>query len=235
MLQEVQDTVFQLATRKKTIVYRAFLVAYALIVALLIAGSIAIVKELPNAAWYYQLGVWSGRAAVTILALVLIPGMLGRFGIQIKVTRVLTFYRRQLGITTFLFSFTHGMLVRIVGRVALGWYPINRALLFEVFGTLALSLMFFLFVTSNDASVKRLGLWWKRLHRLVYVIVWFILFHTILQRVSVWSVIIGIVAIAELVSLLYTIRGKVHYETMGYACRRRNNCKNHRCTQTKRC
>lgn len=189
---------------QKVAIYRVFLVVYAVILTVLISGIVAITQALPIAAWFYDIGVWSGRAVVTILALVLTPGIFGRFGIQIKVTRVITFYRRQLGITTFLLAFTHGMLVRWVGRIALGQYPLAAAPLFELFGTLALSLMFFLFVTSNDASVKRLGLWWKRFHRLVYVIVWLILFHTILQRVSVWSVTIGVVAILEVVSLLWS-------------------------------
>lgn len=203
MFQNLQDRIFQVAAKEKLIVYRLFLVVYVIILTTLVWGSVAIVRSQSISQWFYGAGVWSGRVAVMILAVVLVPGILGRFGIQIKVTRVLTFYRRQFGITTFLLSFTHGMLVRIVARVALGWYPINRALLFELFGTLSLSLMFFLFVTSNDASVKRLGLWWKRLHRLVYVIVWLILFHTILQRVSVWSVFIGSVAILEAASFLY--------------------------------
>lgn len=208
MFQILQETIFRAAARSKTIVYRSFLIAYVTILITLTAGSIALIGELPTASRFYGVGVWSGRAAVMMLAIVLIPGILGRFGIQIKVTRVITFYRRQLGITTFLLSLTHGMLVRIVARFALGQYPLSRAPIFEFFGTLALSFLFFLFITSNDWSVGRLGPWWKRLHRLVYIIVWLILFHTILQRVSAWSVMIGIVAIAETVSLLYTWKTK---------------------------
>lgn len=206
MFATVQERIFQAAARQKGVVYRTFLMGYAVLIATLIAGSIAIVQQLPSAGLFYKIGVWSGRAAVTMLAIVLIPGILGRFGIQIKVTRVITFYRRQLGITTFLLAFTHGMLVRIVARLALGQYPLDRAPLFELFGTLALSFMFFLFITSNDVSVKHLGPWWKRLHRLVYVIVWLVLFHTLLQRVSVWSVTIGAVAILEVVSFLWSSR-----------------------------
>ena len=157
------------------------------------------------------MGVWSGRAAVTILALVLIPGIFGRLRIQIKVTRVITFYRRQLGITTFLLAFTHGMLLRIVARFALGWYPLSRAPLYEFFGTLALSLLFLLFITSNDASVRRLGTWWKRLHRTAYIIVLFILFHTVLQRVSVWSIMMSVVATLEAISFGYVIFRKNYH------------------------
>ena len=216
MLQNLQEKLFHVAAKEKPIFYESFLIVYAVVLTTLVVGSVAIIQNLPSMLWFYTIGVWSGRAAVTMLAVVLIPGMLGRFGIQIKVTRVITFYRRQLGITTFLLSFTHGMLVRIVARFALGWYPISRAPLFELFGTLALSFLFFLFITSNDWSVGRFGPWWKRLHRLAYVIVWLILFHTILQRVSVWSVMIGAIALTEAASFLYTavIRKEQHHEAI---------------------
>lgn len=204
MFGDLQEKIFQMAATEKPRIYRLFYLAYSVILCVLVWGSLEIIRQTPNASFAYYLGVWSGKSAVTMLALVLIPGMLGRFGVQIKVTRVITFYRRQLGIATFLLAFTHGMLVRNVARIVLGWYPFIAAPIFEVFGSLALSLLFLLFSTSNDSSVKRLGPWWKRLHRLVYVIVLFILFHTLLQRVSVWSVAIGIVTILEFVSLLWS-------------------------------
>lgn len=204
MWSTLQEKVFQTAAKEKQSIWRFFLVVYMAILTTLVWGSVVIVSSLPSQSLVYTIGVWSGRAALTLLALVLVPGMLGRFGIQIKVTRVITFYRRELGITTFLLAFTHGMLVRNVARFVHGWYPINLAPVFELFGSLALSLLFLLFATSNDASVKRLGPWWKRLHRLVYIIVLLILFHTLLQRVSVWSVVIGIVTILEFVSLLWS-------------------------------
>lgn len=206
MFQILQEKIFQVAAKEKAIFHRSFLVVYAVILTMLVWGSVAIIRNSPSSSWFYGVGVWSGRAAVMMLAIVLIPGIFGRFGIQIKVTRVITFYRRQLGITTFLLSLTHGMLVRNVARFALGQYPLSLAPIFEFFGTLALSFLFFLFITSNDWSIGRLGPWWKRLHRLVYIIVWLILFHTILQRVSVWSMAIGVVAILEAVSLLWSGR-----------------------------
>lgn len=208
MMRDLQEIIFQTAVKEKQRIWQFFLLVYIAILIMLAWGSVIIVSDLPGLSFAYSIGVWSGRAALMIPAVVLVPGILGRFGIQIKTTRVITFYRRQLGITTFLLAFTHGMLVRNIARFVHGWYPANLAPVFELFGSLALSLMFLLFITSNDASVKRLGRWWKRLHRLVYVIVWLILFHTILQQVSVWSVMIGTVAIAETVSLLYTWKTK---------------------------
>lgn len=204
MLHDLQEQIFQIAAQKKQRIWLFFWVVYIAILTILTWGSVVIIFDLPSAAFVYATGVWSGKFAVTMLAVVLIPGILGRSGIQIKATRAITFYRRQLGITTFLLALTHGMLVRNVARLAHGWYPINLAPVFELFGSLALSVLFLLFITSNDASVKRMGPWWKRLHRLVYIVVLFILFHTLLQRVSVWSVLTGIVAILEFASLLWS-------------------------------
>src|SRR3989338_2496805 len=109
MREALGERVFRIAARAKTLVYHMFFAVYAVVILTLLVGSIALVGDLPWSGQMYGLGVWSGRAAVTILAAVLVPGILGRFGIQIKVTRVITFYRRQLGITTFLLAFTHGM------------------------------------------------------------------------------------------------------------------------------
>lgn len=205
MVLTLQEHLFRIAVREKVAITRLFWIGDSIILLGLVSGSLAIIGNDPGVMGIsYSAGVWSGRAAVMMLAVVLVPGILGRFGIQIKVTRVLTFYRRQLGIMTFLLAFTHGMLVRNVARFALGWYPINLAPVFELFGSFALSLMFLLFITSNDASVVRMGPWWKRLHRLVYIIVLLVLFHTLLQRVSTWSILIGVVAILELVSLLWS-------------------------------
>lgn len=187
-------------------IHKIFLAVYAMLAGVLAVGSAAIVKEAQSAVVFYEIGVWAGRAAVILLAIVLLPGIFARFGVRAGATRLVVVYRRQLGIVTFILSFTHGMLVRIVARIGLGRYPLERAPVFELFGTLAISLLFFLFVTSNNGSVRRLGPWWKRLHRLVYVIVWLVLFHTVLQRVSIWSVTIGVVAILELASLLWSSR-----------------------------
>jgi sulfoxide reductase heme-binding subunit YedZ len=162
MFEATQERIFQVAAREKVFVYRSFLALYTIILMTLVAGGVV---------GWYGVGVWMGRAAVSVLAAVLIPGMLGRFGIQIKVTRIITFYRRQLGITTFLLTFSHGILVRVIPRLLRGNFPFATQQLFELFGTLALSFMFLLFVTSNNTSVRRVGPWWKRLHRLVYVIV----------------------------------------------------------------
>lgn len=143
---------------------------------------------------------WFGRAALSVLLLVLTPGVLGRFGIEIRISRIITLYRRRFGILVFLLAFTHFFLVGLPKLV--GIEPIT-VLLFQLFGFAALTILFFMFLTSNNFSLKRLGKRWKWLHRLVYVALLFILLHTSMQRISPWSVLAGVFLAGEILSFVY--------------------------------
>jgi methionine sulfoxide reductase heme-binding subunit len=50
-------------------------------------------------------------------------------------------------------------------------------------GGLAYALMFAMAATSNDASMRALGIWWKRLHRAGLHWIWFIFAFSYLKRI----------------------------------------------------
>lgn len=168
-------------------------------------GDFLIISHTPSALFFQKSGPAFGKAALTLLGIVVLPGILGRFDIQIPITRVITLFRRQLGILTFLLAFTHYQHVRFAPK----GLKFDLAL-FEVFGILALSLMALLFLTSNNLSVAKMGKWWKRLHRLIYVILWLVVLHTALQS-SKWTALIGVFAALEIISLGYSYlkKGKI--------------------------
>ncbi|MCR4324641.1 MAG: ferric reductase-like transmembrane domain-containing protein [Candidatus Curtissbacteria bacterium] len=152
---------------------------------------------------FYDLGRTMGQAAIILLGIVVLPGILGRFGIEIRITRIITVFRRQLGILVFILAFSHFYLVRFMPWVT-GLFPFWTVWqLFEYLGAAALSLLFVMFLTSNNYSMRTLGRWWKRTHRIVYVVLWLLVLHTGLQRISIWSVFIFIFAALEVASLLY--------------------------------
>ena len=149
---------------------------------------------------------WFGRAALLALLVVITPGILGRFNIQARVTRIITLYRRRLGILVFLLAFTH---FHLVSLPKLAGVEPNILPTFQVMGLTALVILFVLFLTSNNFSQRKLGKWWKRLHRLIYLVVLLILVHTAMQRVSIWSFLAGIFFTLELASLAYAyIKGR---------------------------
>jgi len=176
---------------------------YGIILGILLIGGYLIFTHNPIYPTFMELGTKLGRLALVLLGVIVLPGILGRFSIDIPISRTITLFRRQLGITSFLLVFTHYNLVRNLPRLA-GILPFKLPFpLFETVGFTAMMFLFFLFLTSNDWSQKKLGKWWKRLHMLVYVILWLIVAHTALQRISIWTYLIGIFAVLEVSSLLW--------------------------------
>lgn len=173
-------------------------------VGLFICAGIGIYGGYTQASYYfvwYELAKKGGELALLIFSAILLPGMARRFRVKIPFVSVITFFRRQLGITMFLLAFWHYATVRLATQLMYG-ISLSRIPFFEVAGMTALFLTAPLFFTSNNWSVRILGPWWKRIHRLVYVIVWLLFLHVALQA-SGWGIVIGLVAVTELASLVY--------------------------------
>ena len=204
-LAEFQDKLFKASVRNKKYVISFFWILYSLIILSDLIGSYSYFSQKEFNQFFYDLGVWYGRAALFMLSLTVLPGMLGRFRIKIPISYVITRYRRQFGITVFLLAFSHYSLINLAPQLS-GIFPLMLwpGLLFMQLGLVALILLFLMFITSNSWSVIKMKDWWKRLHRIVYVILWLVLFHVFLQnKTSFWTIWIGAVAVLEVVSLFY--------------------------------
>ena len=195
-----QDKAYLSAARNKSTVLLITNVLYIALIGIIIATTYSIYNDQEFYNFFAKNRAWFGRIGLLVLLIVITPGILGRFNIQIKVTRIITLYRRRLGILVFLLGFTHAHIVSLP-KVA-GTEP-NILPLFQRIGITALMILFVMFLTSNNFSVRKLGKWWKRIHRLIYVVVLLILIHTLMQRVSIWSVLAGIFFVLEISSLAY--------------------------------
>ena len=112
-------------------------------------------------------------------------------------------FRRALGVACFGYALMHLLvwLILDVGIPSQIWADILKRPYILV-GFLGFVLLVPLAVTSNDWSVRRLGRQWSRLHRLVYVSGFLIVFHYIMQSKvldsEVWFyvvVFVGLVAV----------------------------------------
>jgi DMSO/TMAO reductase YedYZ heme-binding membrane subunit len=204
--QNWQDIAFQWSARNKPSFIFITNILYISLIAIVLATFYSINNDQEMYGFFAEKRAWFGRSALLLLLIVITPGILGRFNIQIKISRIITLYRRRLGILVFLIAFTHFHLI-FLPKVS-GTEPIMLQT-FQVMGLTALVILSLLFLTSNNFSQRKLGKWWKRIHRLVYVVVLLILIHTFMQRVSIWSVLAGIFFILEITSLAYAfIKGK---------------------------
>ncbi len=143
----------------------------------------------------------AGKIAIVFYLASLVPGIARRLRMHNKIIAVFMMYRRHIGVVSFFFMLYHYMMERGVNLIRFG-FP--RAIpLTEFFGSMAFFFAFLLTVTSNDISTKTMGIWWKRLHALTYAMVWLILFHVVLHRISVWGVLLFLFGALEGISFIY--------------------------------
>jgi sulfoxide reductase heme-binding subunit YedZ len=120
----------------------------------------------------------TGRIAISLLTATLLVSPLARLLKQPVIMRA----RRPLGLYTFLYVSIHFLI--LVGFD----YQFNIPLLlasyldkpFIWFGFLAGLILCALAITSTNAMRKRMGIWWNRLHRLIYLAAVLILAHYLL-------------------------------------------------------
>jgi DMSO/TMAO reductase YedYZ heme-binding membrane subunit len=199
-----QTVIYEEFAKNYKLITRLFHLFYYLLILFYVVTAYFIVARSQYVDFFYQVGRHFGQLAIALLGLVVLPGIMGRFRLEIKLTRLITLFRRQLGIGVFIFAFVHYSFVRLLPTVA-GFFELKfpYPALFENLGVIALFILFLMFLTSNNASQKKLGKWWKRLHRFVYLTVWLLVFHTGLQKISIWTLGIGTVAILEVLSFIY--------------------------------
>lgn len=210
--QTIADKIFSFAVKNRGRIIDIFKVAYGAIAITYVLGFKAIYFQEPTEFLFDDVALAAGRTALCLFIIILIPGMAERFGIKNKLISIIRIFRRYLGIGMYLLVLTHASFFRLIPIIQTG--EITPFTLFELFGLSALTLLFPLFITSNDISINRLGIWWYRIQRCIYIAVFFIFFHVAFQSVSIWSVLMGITASLMMASFIYSYVkfGKMPYE-----------------------
>jgi len=196
------DRFFRQGIHHKPEILKGFRMLYFFITALLILFAYWTFESL-NRSVIYSVGTLAGQIAVTLFCLTLVPGILRRFGIHGMIVSFIMSIRRDLGVSMFALAFLHYASIRL-WPVLFGGVPlVVPPPIFELFGVATLYSLAPIYLTSNNWSVKKLGPWWRRIHSMVYFIVWILFAHVALQEVGVWAILLGVVAFLEAGSLFY--------------------------------
>lgn len=118
--------------------------------------------------------------AIFLLYVVLTPGLLLSYFPRFRYNPILIHLRRALGVSVFFFGGLHATLAfinNLSGSLASVLFLSPRNQWALIFSTTALSVFFAMALTSFDWAVRRLGKYWKVLHRLVYIAALLVVFH----------------------------------------------------------
>ncbi len=116
-----------------------------------------------------------------------IPGLIKTIVPQWKRNKLLNWllrYRRQIGVTAFLFALNHGVLQIIKHKLNL-LDPMTYAHYFQGFSMmLILTILAF---TSSSEAVKHFRKNWQKLHRLTYLVILILPWHILDKMYGHWS------------------------------------------------
>lgn len=118
--------------------------------------------------------------ALFLLYIVLTPGLLLSFFPTFWLNSILVHMRRAFGLSVFFFGFLHatiGFFHNLSGTISSITFLSSRNQWALVFSITAFSIFSALAFTSFDVMMKRLGKYWKRLHKLIYLAAILSVFH----------------------------------------------------------
>jgi sulfoxide reductase heme-binding subunit YedZ len=159
----------------------------------------------------FSLGSKLGTFSLICYLITLVPGIVTRLQwlplITQPVGSMLMIFRRHFGILMFISAFVHMSFTTTLPQLVFNNFEISQITLqtYHVMGILGWWILFPLWLTSNDVSVKKLGVWWKRVHMLTYTALFFIFLHVALQLES-WAVVLAGVMVLEIISWALFLR-----------------------------
>lgn len=164
--------------------------------------------RLTDVALLLDIGRKLGTISFFLYVLTLIPGLLRRLRIAglMPVMTVLMLFRRQFGVLMFVTASVHQSFTTILPYLVVVNFDLTKfpppLLTLHLTGLAAWWLLLPLWLTSNDVAVKKLGKWWKILHKLTYVALFFIMIHVALVNHWIYALLLGLIVVGNVWGLI---------------------------------
>lgn len=172
-----------------------------------IAIAILVYTTSPHRFLYIFDTQWYGILSFILLYFTLLPSPLYAVFPQLPYKQIYIKARKALGVSSFFFALIHsylGFFKFVGGFDGLQYWSIRFAWsLF--FGFIALIILAILAITSLKYFIKRLGKYWKLLHRSVYVASFLIVIHGVTVTMHIINLQIYLVVTYIFLTLLLTL------------------------------
>lgn len=180
-----------LVRNKKTVAYALFTL-YLLALLMIVVGFYLFQTDLKLYVLVAKQANRVGQVSLYLFLFTLIPGILKRLKILPLFSASIVLFRRHLGILIYSFALLHSMYLSAIPMLMTQGFNYKSLSTHEVYGSLAVLILFPVWLTSNDFSQKKLGKFWKTIQRLTYIAIIFIFLHvaTVNQKAMAATIII---------------------------------------------
>ncbi len=160
---------------------------------------------------------WTARAGLPLFLVAFLASTLARRWPR-PATRALLRRRRQWGLG---FALAHTIHLAALGINVIIYAP-GRTWQSLAGGGLAYAILYLMALTSTDGWQRRLGKWWRRLHRFGLYYIWFIFTASYAGRAfgsdpdkRIVGIVFGAIMIAALALRLWPLRSRTHRRAGG--------------------
>lgn len=125
-----------------------------------------------------------GTIALFLFLGSLLPGIFQRFKNFPLFSASMILFRRQVGILMYFMALMHSMYISTIPAIINNSFSLENLPSNGLTGVLTLSILFPVWITSNDLSQKYMGKWWKIIQRLTYFAMISLFLHVALVEKS---------------------------------------------------
>ncbi len=205
-LQIKWSQIHRFIVSQKDLISAAFLMGYVSVIFLVIVAFFTYEYSFKDYGRMMEVGSSLGVFSLICYLTTLAPGIMKRLQVFPLQRASLMLFRRQFGILMFLSAYAHGLIVTTLPlAMSVGLKP-EFFTMREQFGMYAVLILFPLWLTSNDLSVRWLGKKWNVLHKLTYLALLLIFIHVLLASELKWAIVGAVVIGLEIWSWVVEYR-----------------------------
>jgi DMSO/TMAO reductase YedYZ heme-binding membrane subunit len=179
--------------KNQNLIKTLFLLTYIGVISLIGAGFIIFSANLDLYISMAKLANKIGTLALYLFLTTLLPGIFQRFNVLPLFRASIVLFRRNLGILMYLLALLHAAYLTTIPMIMSGGLNTSILTSHEMYGVLAVLILFPVWLTSNDIAQNRLGKYWKTVQRLTYIAIFFIFLHVATEAKSALILTLGVI------------------------------------------
>lgn len=175
--------------KNQALIKKLFFAVYIFAIVFIVLGFYLFANQFSVYLLFYELAGKFGTIAMLLFVTTLMPGIFQRFKILPLFSASIVLFRRQIGILMYFIAMVHSMYISSIPLISTSSFSLESLPPNGLTGVLTLSILFPVWITSNDISQKKFGKFWKTIQRLTYFAMITLFFHVAMVERSAAAIL----------------------------------------------